>query len=116
MHSCYLRTKNAMQTALVPGRRFNVRWSTDCFAGDAADAELRAGIARSGDRSAHVDAAAGILDHHRHETLAQRILRRVADTEIERQAGEINPREAALAQIAGEPGRGPAVILIERRV
>ena len=83
---------------------------------DAADIERRERLARGGDRSVHVDAAAGILDHDRGEALPVRVLGRVANAEIERQAGEKHARQPALAQIAGEAGRRRLVVLEKRRI
>ena len=50
------------------------------------------------------------------EAFAVRVLGRIADAEIEGEAGEEDAREAALAQVAGEPGRRLAIVFIEGRV
>src|SRR5262249_23946817 len=69
-----------------------------------------------GDRTVHVDAAAGVLDDDRLETLAMGVLGRVAYAKIERQPGKEDAPQAAFAQITGEPGRRRAVVLIKRRI
>ena len=72
--------------------------------------------ARRGHGAIDIDAAAGILDHHHVEALAARIFGRIAHAEIEGEAGQEDPPEAALAQIAGEAGMGLAIVFVERRI
>ena len=59
--------------------------------GNAADAQGPEQLTRGRHGAVDVDAAAGILDHDRLETLALRIFRRIAHAEIEGEAGEKRP-------------------------
>src|SRR5262245_9690112 len=68
------------------------------------------------DGAAHVDAAAGIVDHHRVEALALGVLGRVAYAEVQGEAGHEHTADAALAQVAGEAGWRRVVVLEDRRV
>ena len=52
--------------------------------------------ARRRDRSVEIDAAAAILDHHRFKAVPVRVLGRVADAEIESQAGEEDAEAVAV--------------------
>lgn len=66
---------------------------------------------RSGRHGAiDIDAPASILDHDRLEAFAMRMFRGVTHAEIERETGKKEPPEAALAQIPGKSGMGPAII------
>src|SRR6478672_463959 len=68
------------------------------------------------DRAVEVDAAAGVLDHGNFEPRLARILSGKADAEIERQAGDENSLQLALAQIAEQTGRRLVVVLEQRRI
>ena len=64
-------------------------------------------------RAVEVEAAAGVTQHHSLEPQAPRVFRRPQDAEVEGQAREEDTLQAALAQIAGEPGRRLSVVLEE---
>src|SRR5262249_40498283 len=65
--------------------------------GHAGNGEVRKGAARRLQRAAHIDGAAGILDHDDRKAAAVRILGRVAHAEIEGEAGQEHALKAALA-------------------
>src|ERR1700719_75693 len=73
-------------------------------------------LARGTERAAHINRAAGVFYHRHLEALLLCVFGGVTDTEIEREAGEKNAREAARAQITGKPGWSPAIVLLERRI
>src|SRR5689334_21788568 len=83
---------------------------------DTPHPELREAPAGRVDRAVHVDAAAGVLDDDCLQALAASVFRRVTHAKIERETGEEHAPQPALAQITSEPGRGRAVVLIERRI
>src|SRR3974390_2628964 len=69
-----------------------------------------------GNRTIQVNAATGLFDHDGFETCLARVLRRVADAEIECQSGEEQRLPSAFAQIAGQSGCGLVVVLVKRRI
>ena len=85
-------------------------------AGDPLHPGLRH-VAPGGAERAHgVDAARRILDHEGVEAGLARVERRPGDAEIGREAGDEDALEAALLEVALEPGLGLAVGLLEARV
>jgi hypothetical protein len=64
----------------------------------------------------NVDAAAGVFDDHHRETLADRVLGGITDAKVQCQAGQEQPLDAALMQIADQSSRGDAVVLVKRGV
>src|SRR5262249_57311591 len=83
---------------------------------DAGNCRPREGWARGGHRPANIDAAASLLDDHRLKTATIGILRRVAHANVQRQTGEEDALETALAQVSGKPGRSGVVVLVERGI
>src|SRR5678816_1370785 len=67
---------------------------------------------RLGQRAADVDPAAGVLDDRRAEARLPRVDRRPSDAEVGGEPAQIDLGEAAVTQIAGEPGRRLAVRLV----
>src|SRR5580658_3936565 len=83
---------------------------------DHARADRGERLVRRGDRAVDIDAAAGVLDHDRREAAAVGILGRVADAEVEGEAGEEDAGEATLPQIRGQAGRRRVVVLVKSRI
>src|ERR1039457_258790 len=88
----------------------------DRVSGNAADAQGPEQLARGRHGAIDVNTPTSVLDHDRLEPFAMRIFRRIAHAEIEREAGEEDPPQAAFAQVAGTPGTGVAVVFEERRI
>src|SRR6266851_1562823 len=103
---------------VLPARYSGQGGSGDCKIGglDALDTGLFHLGPGSGERAVGIDAAAGILDDVGGEALFAGVERGEADAEISRQTGDKNTLEAALLQIAAQPGRGLAVGLVEGRI
>ena len=73
-------------------------------------------LARCGGGAFDIDAAASVLQHNGLEAFAARVFGRIADAEVRGEAGQKDPRESALAQVAGKSGLGPAIVFIKGRV
>src|SRR5689334_2278540 len=82
--------------------------------------QIDAGLAHLGQHAllaaVEVDGGGGLLDHGDVEARLPRVDRRPGDAEVECQAAEDQPREAARLQVAVEAGPRHAVVLAERRV
>src|SRR2546421_7600462 len=83
---------------------------------DALDARAEHVLPRLRERPVGVDSARGVLDHGGREARLPRVQRRPRDAEVGGQADEDHLLEAALAEVAHEPGWGLAVRLVERGV
>src|SRR5262245_20221767 len=70
---------------------------------------------RLGERAAGVDAPAGVLDHRGLEPGLARVDRRPCHAEVGGEPGEVAAADAAILEVAGEPGRRLAVRLVEGR-
>src|ERR1700722_1954636 len=73
---------------------------------DSLHAGLLHGGPRGGERAAVVDPARGVIDHEGLEARMLCIHGGPSDAEIGREPGDEDPRQAALLEVSGEPGRG----------
>src|SRR5690348_56784 len=73
--------------------------SGDGVSRERADVQAGEARARRPQRAVDVDGAAGVLDDGHGKILSPRVLGRVADAEVEREPGDKDARESALAQI-----------------
>ena len=89
---------------------------SNIFGPDALDPCLLERLVGCLDASGQTHRTARILDHKALEVQRRTIDRGEADAEVIRQPAQKQPRQAALAQVARQPGRREMVVLEKRRV
>src|SRR6266576_883859 len=73
--------------------------SGDGVSRERGDVQAREALMRRRQRAPDIDGATGVLDDGHGKVLSPRVLGRVADAEVEREPGDKDARETALAQI-----------------
>src|SRR4051794_6033499 len=92
------------------------RSSQEGLEADERNAALPKTLMGRGHRAVEIDAAAGVLDDGDLEPRLAGILRREADAEVEREAGDEDGVQLAFAQISEQAGRRCPVVLEQRRI
>gem|GEM_PF-6033459 len=83
---------------------------------DEWDAQLRNAPARLIERSVHVDGPTSILNDDGGKPDTACILGGIANAEIQCEASKERTLKATLAQVAGQSGRGSAIVFEEHRI